>query len=189
MLDPRNVLPRELRERRQALVADGILPEPAAFKDLLAEIRATPGCAWYTPHIHHNWLSGIRKKLQRKQDEQTCKETTKGPHKGSAQSDTSAQASVDVTPGLCRLLEVDDIVIAIHSAHNPTVLQMKQWVASAGPEVNIADVITLRDSYHSTLAASEEDSAAQFVGFPDINLYNEDLCNEEGLHMDEWLSY
>ncbi|KAH9888380.1 hypothetical protein C8Q73DRAFT_794149 [Cubamyces lactineus] len=54
---PRNSLPKDLRKRRNALVKNGQFPDKETYEALLRDIQRYPGCEWYTPHEHSNWLT------------------------------------------------------------------------------------------------------------------------------------
>ncbi|KAI9064767.1 hypothetical protein FKP32DRAFT_555860 [Trametes sanguinea] len=60
----RGTLPRHLKKRRKALVADGILLDRDAFETLRREIAQTPGLEWYSAKVHSNWLGTQRRKAQ-----------------------------------------------------------------------------------------------------------------------------
>ncbi|KAL7277615.1 hypothetical protein ACG7TL_008542 [Trametes sanguinea] len=60
----RESLPRHLKARRAALVANGELLNTVAFEKLQADIQSTPGFEWYSRKHHSNWLGTQRRNVK-----------------------------------------------------------------------------------------------------------------------------
>ncbi|KAI9061369.1 hypothetical protein FKP32DRAFT_1604885 [Trametes sanguinea] len=148
----RHSLPGYLKTERKALVAEGEIRDPVAFKELCAKIQRTPGLEWYGAKHHSNWLGTERKKANLKGDGSSTRVGKRGRSPGGRNMSLDEQGDRGVP------LESADLASTLRRSPNATARELLQWADAAGmPFIERPSLSNAHPSSIQDAGAHEED--------------------------------